>query len=369
VTGDPEPEPGQTSPDPASTGSAPGVPTVSVIICAYTMGRWDNLVGAVQSVLGQRQPPIETIVVIDGNAELELRARASFDDVLVLANAYDQGLSGGRRTGAEAASGEVLAFLDDDALADPAWLEQICGPYADPDVLGVGGLIEPLWEEPPPGWFPAEFNWVVGCTYAGMPVRRGRIRNPIGANMSVRADVLARTGTFDARLGRAPGAGLVSGAAEETEFCIRASRLHPGRSWIYEPGARVQHAVPVQRATWSYFRRRCVVEGSAKALLARFAGAGDGLRSERSYATSVLPRAALRELAGGFRGDLRGFTRAGAIVIGLTITTVSYARTLASLGRASRHARPGSPLGAGAEMPLASGAATDDGARELERSQ
>jgi hypothetical protein len=45
-----------------------------------------------------------------------------------------------------------------------------------------------------PVWFPCEFDWVVGCTYAGMDVRGGRIRNPIGANMSIRADVIARAG-------------------------------------------------------------------------------------------------------------------------------------------------------------------------------
>jgi len=318
-------------------------PTVSVIICAFTLERWHNLVEAVASVASQRHPADETIVVIDGNSELEERARDAFASATVLANAYSQGLSGGRRTGAEAARGEVLAFLDDDAIADPEWLEQLCAPYADPDVLGVGGLIDPLWEQPAPGWFPAEFNWVVGCTYAGMPVRRGRIRNPIGANMSVRADVLARAGTFDARLGRAPGSAALSGSAEETEFCIRASRLHPGGYWIYEPEARVQHSVPPQRATWSYFVRRCVVEGSAKAQLARYAGAAQGLQSERRYATAVLPRAVLRDLAVGLRGRREGFRRAAAIVVGLAITTAAYARGLIAIRLAARSGNPHPP--------------------------
>ncbi len=294
--------------------------------------------------------------MIDGNGELERRARDAFPAATVLANAHSEGLSGGRRTGAEAAGGEVLAFLDDDAAADPDWLEQLCAPYADEKVLGVGGLIDPLWEQPPPHWFPAEFNWVVGCTYAGMPVRRGRIRNPIGANMSVRADVLARAGTFDARLGRAPGGVTVSGAAEETEFCIRASRLHPGGYWIYEPAARVRHSVPPQRATWSYFVRRCVVEGSAKALLARFAGAADGLQSERSYATSVLPRAVLRNLASALRGR-GGFGRAGAIIAGLAITTAAYIRGLLKVKRAGRGGDEDQPL----ESGLASSIVAQDG--------
>jgi len=204
-------------------------------------------------------------------------------------------------------------------------------------------VIEPLWEQPPPRWFPAEFNWVVGCTYAGMPVHRDRIRNPIGANMSVRATVLARTGAFDPRLGRVPGAKAVSGAAEETEFCVRASQLHPGHYWIYEPRARVRHHVPPQRATWRYFVRRCVVEGTSKAQLAQVTGAEDGLRTERRYVRSVLPRAVLRDLVEGARGRLEGFAQAAAIFAGLAITTGAYACTLADLRRRAHKSAPRAP--------------------------
>jgi glucosyl-dolichyl phosphate glucuronosyltransferase len=308
-------------------------PSISVIVCAYTLERWDNLVDVVQSVLAQTRPALETIVVIDGNDELARRAGEAFSGALVLTNAYQPGLSGGRRTGSERARGDVVAFIDDDAIADADWLEQLSGAYRDPNVLGVGGVIDPLWEQPPPRWFPAEFNWVVGCTYAGMPVQRDRIRNPIGANMSMRATVLARTGAFDPRLGRIPGRKAVSGAAEETEFCIRASQLHPGHYWIYEPHARVRHHVPPQRATWRYFVRRCVVEGTSKAVLADVTGAGDGLSTERRYVRSVLPRAVVRDLVAGIRGRWDGFARAAAILAGLAITTGAYLCTLADLRR------------------------------------
>jgi glycosyltransferase involved in cell wall biosynthesis len=305
--------------------------TVSVIICAYTLDRWNHLRAAVESVRVQTAPALETIVVIDGNDELERRARGELSGVEVLRNAHRAGLSGGRQTGADRARGSILAFLDDDAAADPDWLEQLAGVYEDPLVLGAGGLIEPAWEQSPPRWFPPEFAWVVGCTYAGMPRKTARIRNPIGANMSVRAAVLRRAGAFDPRLGRAPGAKALSGTAEETEFSIRASREHPGHYWIYEPRARVVHAVPPERATWRYFVRRCVVEGTAKALLASIAGSDDGLRSERAYARSILPRAVLRDLGRGVRGHADGFARASAIVAGLTITATAYLRTRCSL--------------------------------------
>lgn len=304
--------------------------TVSVIVCAYTIERWANLQDAVASIGRQSAPPLETIVVIDGNDALEALARRELSAVTVLANAHRQGLSGARQTGAEHASGSVLAFLDDDAAADPDWLEQLVAAYADPLVLGAGGLIDPAWEGGAPGWFPAEFNWVVGCTYAGMPQTTAHVRNPIGANMSVRASVLTAAGAFDPRLGRAPGAKALSGTAEETEFCIRASREHPGHHWIYEPRARVVHAVPPARSTWRYFVRRCVVEGTAKALLSGIAGSDDSLRSERSYVRSVLPRAVLRDLARGLRGNRDGFARAGAIIAGLAITTGAYGWTRAT---------------------------------------
>jgi hypothetical protein len=304
--------------------------TISVIVCSHTLDRWEHLRACVESVRAQTLAAAQTIVVIDGNSALERRASESLEGVEVLANRHERGLSGARQTGAEHARGSILAFLDDDAVAAPDWLERLASAYQDPLVLGVGGSIDPAWESAPPVWFPAEFNWVVGCTYPGLPTTAAPVRNLIGANMSMRAAVLAGAGAFDARLGRAPGARALSGSAEETELCIRAARAFPGHFWIHEPRARVAHAVPPQRGTWRYFARRCVVEGTAKALLARIAGGEAGLRAERAYVRSVLPHALGRELRSAVRGDAGGLARAGAIGAGLTITAAAYARTWCS---------------------------------------
>jgi glycosyltransferase involved in cell wall biosynthesis len=301
--------------------------TISVIICSYTLARWGDLERAVESAQRQTLPAHEVIVVIDGDEHLKRRADERLSGASVLVNTHPSGLSGARQTGADHATGAILVFLDDDAIADGDWLEQLLAAYADPNVLGVGGLIEPLWREPAPHWFPAEFNWVVGCTYAGMPVKTTRIRNPIGANMSVWASVLASAGAFDSRLGRTDGRKGLYGTAEETEFGIRTTASHPGRYWVYRPEARVQHVVTPERATWRYFLRRCLVEGRAKAVLAGVTGPSDGLESERIYARSVLPRAVARGIGQGLRGDSGGLARAGAIVTGLGVTTLAYATT------------------------------------------
>lgn len=309
-----------------NTGDQPD-DTLSVIICSYTLARWDDLERAVASAQNQTLPAHEVIVVIDGDVELKRRADQRLKGATVLMNTHPPGLSGARQTGADHASGAILVFLDDDAIADDDWLEQLLVAYEDPNVLGVGGLIEPLWREPAPRWFPAEFNWVVGCTYAGMPVKTTRIRNPIGANMSVWASVLSSAGAFDSRLGRTDGRKGLYGTAEETEFGIRTTAAHPGRYWVYRPQARVHHVVSAERATWRYFLRRCLVEGRAKAVLAGVTGPRDGLESERIYARSVLPRAVARGIGEALRGDSGGLARAGAIVTGLGVTTLAYART------------------------------------------
>jgi glucosyl-dolichyl phosphate glucuronosyltransferase len=307
----------------------------SVLISAFTLERWDSLVAAVESVRGQTLAAREIIVVIDGNEELQRRAQAYLEGAIVTANAHGPGLCGGRQTGAEMARGSLLAYLDDDTIADPDWLEQHAAAYRDPAVLGVGGPVVPMWRGLPPRWLPEEFFWVIGCTYAGLPQDAGRIRNPIGSNMSMRAEVLARTGGFEARLSRTRRGRSVSGSCDETEFCIRASQRHPDGYWVFQPRARVHHQVPVNRTTWRYFVHRCRLEGASKAIVTGLIGPVDGLQSERTYTRSVLPRAVARELASALHGEGTGVLRAATIIAGLLITGTAYAE-----GRARLRWRP-----------------------------
>jgi glycosyl transferase family 2 len=297
---------------------------IAVIICAYTVDRWDLLTQGIDAVRHQTLLAAEVILVVDDNEELLQRARRELSDVTVVPNRHSQGLSGARQTGADIARSPILAFLDDDAIPSPQWLAEMAAAYDHPEVLGAGGPVEPLWLAPPPAWLPPEYFWVIGCTYAGIPIENGRIRNPIGANMSMRAKILRRAGSFEPTLARTNRGKKLSGTAEETEFCIRATRMHPGGYWAYRAGARVLHAVPPERTTWRYFVRRCRLEAAAKAVLTGLTGTSAGLQSEKAYARSVLPRAVARELKRVSRGEVIGLARAGAIVAGLLITAASY---------------------------------------------
>lgn len=296
---------------------------VSVVLCTYTESRWDYLDTAVKSVQGQHTPPREIIVVVDHNQNLLERVRASFPEVDVIENRQARGLSGARNSGIEASKGAVIAFIDDDAIAAPDWLEQLYAPYVDSDVVGVGGSIEPIWLSGRPRWFPCEFDWVVGCSYLGMPDTAASVRNLIGCNMSYRREVFDAVGNFQSALGAA-GEGLHI-CCEETELSIRLSKQLPAKVSYYEPKAKVKHQVPNSRGQWSYFTSRCYAEGLAKALVSRFVGAARGLASERSYVARTLPLGVARGLGDVvFHGDLAGFARAAAIIAGLIITTAGY---------------------------------------------
>jgi GT2 family glycosyltransferase len=314
----------------------------SVVICAYTLDRWDDLVAAVDAVKGQTRPAREIIVVIDRNEELFARAQAEIDGVRVAMNHHGPGLSGGRNTGHDLAEGAILVFLDDDAFPEPQWLERLLEAYTDPHVLGVGGEVVPLWREGRPTWFPPEFNWVVGCSYVGMPEEPSEIRNPIGANLSMRREVFTESGGFELALGRLDlGNGkVVTGTADETEFCIRAVQRAPGSRWLYVPEARVHHVVARSRGSWTYFAQRCRLEGGSKAVLTSLTGTSSGLESERRYIRSVLPRAVARDLKAAAGGDAVALRRAASIVAGLALTVIAYAkgRLALALGRRARYA-------------------------------
>lgn len=298
--------------------------SVSAVLCAYTLERWGELYAAVESVQGQSLPTMEIIVVIDHNQELLSVARRELTGVTVLENRERSGLSGARNSGVAEATGEVVAFLDDDAIADPNWLMRLTEGYQDPRVLGTGGAIIPMWAEAPPPWFPEEFHWVVGCTYRGLPRSLSRVRNFIGCNMSFRKEVLAAMGGFRHEVGRV---GVRPMGCEETEICIRIARRWPEGMLVYEPAAQVYHRIPASRANWRYFRERCYSEGLSKAQVGRLTGSKSWLSTELAYSAWTLPLGIVRGLAGGicaFRPA--GLTKAGAIMAGLVITAAGYLR-------------------------------------------
>lgn len=301
-------------------------PSVTVVICAHTMERLGDIRAAVASLGTQTRPPDETFLVIDHNPELmeavqDLAASGPSVEIKIVPNTGPKGLSGGRNTGTELATGEVVAYLDDDATAEPTWLEKLTAPFGDPAVVAVGGWAVPAWDTERPVWFPEEFLWVVGCSHRGLPTELAPVRNVIGCNMAFRREAILDLGGFEVGLGRTADRPL---GCEETELCIRLTQADAGARIVLEPEARINHRVPAQRTTWSYYFNRCRGEGNSKAYVVGLVGSDDGLSSERSYVTSVLPRAVLRALASMPRRPRAALGTVAAVVGGVGMTGLGY---------------------------------------------
>lgn len=303
-----------------STVGAPRLPTVSVIIAAFSMKRWNDLCESVASIRMQTVPVLETIVVIDHHPSLLVLARRHLHGVIVTANGGSRGASGARNTGVAMSHGEVVAFLDDDAVASPRWLEALLSHFTDTRVVGVGGRMDPLWATSRPRWFPPEFDWAVGVSYQGMPKSAEPVRNVWSNNMAIRRQIFDMAGGFRDDFGKV---GKRS-RPEDTDLCLRTTKRDGGGIWIYEPKAAADHRVPLERSTFRYFTYRCFNEGWGKAALAALNGMGESTSAERHYTRRVLPAALTRGLREVSRGDTSGSLRSFAIVAGFTVVMIGF---------------------------------------------
>jgi glycosyltransferase involved in cell wall biosynthesis len=294
---------------------------VSVIVCSYSERRFALLRRAVDSVARQTAPPGQLVVVVDHNRALAERCRRELG-VEVVENELAPGLSGARNTGLRAARCPTVAFLDDDAVAEPTWLERIGAGYDDPGQLGVGGTTVPMWELHRPAWSVPELDWVFGCSYAGQPAVRQRVRNVFGGNASFRRDVVDAVGGFPSALGRR---GADRRGCEETELCIRAGRARPQGHFVRRPDAVVHHLVPVERARVAYVLRRCLGEGLSKGRLATRVGVGSGTSTERAYLAQLVTRALRRDLRRALAGEASAAARVAVLGASVTAAAVGFA--------------------------------------------
>jgi len=223
---------------------------VSVVICAHAQQRWQQTRAAAQSVLGQHPRPAQVLLVVDHSATLAARASRELPEAAVLDSEDAPGLSGARNAGLRAAKQPATAFPGDDAAARPGRLAALVEPSSSDDVMAAGGSVHPRWPQQRPRRLSPAFDPVVGCGYAGLPEAVGVVRNPIGANMSVRTRMALDAGGFDAGLRRA---GTRPVGCEETELAIRLTTSRPGAVVLYDPAAAVDHHVGPERLT---FRRR-----------------------------------------------------------------------------------------------------------------
>jgi glycosyltransferase involved in cell wall biosynthesis len=252
--------------------SVAGLPKVSIITTSYTMDRLKDIIELLDSIHAQAYKNIEVLVVTERSQELTNSIEAYIDQkgysgMRVLYNQGEWGLSAARNLGIKQASGDILAFVDDDALLLAGWAEETAKTYAeDSSIIGVTGPILPQWERDSMAWFPREFYWIFSCTYWDW-TEPTEVRNGYGTNISFRREVFNSCGLFKTSLGvKGHGKGGWQGpGGEETEFSLRA-RQQTGKRIIYVPDIKVQHKVYGYRLGTRFIAKRAYWEGRAKAM-------------------------------------------------------------------------------------------------------
>ncbi|MFC4988563.1 glucosyl-dolichyl phosphate glucuronosyltransferase [Saliphagus infecundisoli] len=238
---------------------------VSVVVCTHTMERYDVFADCLESVLAQTYEPLEVIVVVDGNEAVYERAREEFggrEGLSIHRNEETRGVSYSRTRGAELASGEVVAFIDDDAVAEPDWIAELARVY-DEGTVAVGGRVVPDWVEGKPDFFPAEFYWLVGCDERGMGEHMEELRNTYGSNISFRREAFLAVGGYDGNTGRKGDRHI---QAHEAPVCIRL-REATGRGVIYNTHARVNHTLFPYRGDFRWLVARSFWQGYSKRIM------------------------------------------------------------------------------------------------------
>jgi glucosyl-dolichyl phosphate glucuronosyltransferase len=231
-------------------------PEVSVVIC--TRDRPELLRRVLASLEAQSiERSRFEVIVVDNGGGIEELARSAGADVVV--REREPGLSRARNAGWRTATSQLVAYLDDDAIAEEDWLGQALRVYGEHNstVAAMGGPALPLWDSPPPAWFPRSLE----DRYFG---ETERILAPgeslSGLNVFFARELLEQLGGFDVRLGML---GDRIGVGEEADLFARMWAQDPHAVAVYSPAIAIRHSVAPYKLSVRYQLRRAVAYGES----------------------------------------------------------------------------------------------------------
>lgn len=242
-------------------------PHISAVICTHNRSAY--LANAIQSLCQQTLScDLFEILVVDNASTDDTQALVSrmADQNRFLKYVYEPilGLSHARNTGWKMAQGDYIAYLDDDAIADPHWLEKILITFEtiswQPGV--ICGRVDPCWEGERPDWLVEEFwSWFSALDWSDQPLV---LENQYfcGTNMALPRELLQRIGGFSINLGRK---GKILLSNEELLLQHQIHRL--GYVTYYHPDISVKHYIPRHRQTKQWLFQRIFSQGISDAIM------------------------------------------------------------------------------------------------------
>jgi glycosyltransferase involved in cell wall biosynthesis len=284
-------------------------PLISIIVPSYSLRRLADIFELLKSVEAQTYPNIETIVVVEHSPMLRgiIReyAAKNGNGRLKIIDSDKPGATPARNTGIGLARGEYLAFVDDDASLTPDWAAELVRTYRDENIAGVTGPILPLWEREPKSWFPAELDWVIGCSRWLESDRVVAIRSVLGTNASFRKDAMKLAGCYSSTLGACKSVRSEWRViAEEAEVSLRVKRA-TGNKIVYNPKLTIFHRVAGYKLRWGFIAQRSYQVGRTRQLI-KTLGEAAGVETD---ILGIEHRLLRRILTGLIPGTLASFPR------------------------------------------------------------
>jgi glycosyltransferase involved in cell wall biosynthesis len=245
-------------------------PRITAAICTYD--RYELLEKAVASLTRQSLGAEDFEILVIDNSPAAAESTRRSKPYLGIANlrwAVEKtpGLSNARNAATSLASAPIIAFMDDDAIADRSWLEMLLSAFSEfgESANVVGGRVDPIWGVPRPAWLPDNLLGYVSVVNWGGNARYAAESEWVaGTNIAFRVKALQDIGGFPVHLGRNRG-GQALLSNDESDVVQKLAAT--GSQLIYAPAAAVSHLVPAERLNQSWFRRRAAWQAVSDYLL------------------------------------------------------------------------------------------------------
>ena len=245
---------------------------ITLIICTYNREKYIRPL--LDSIAKNDYPTTEyEIVLVDNNCTDNTRevckqfAAANPEVALRYVVEPEQGLSAARNKGIKEAKGDIIIYVDDDALVDSDYIRIYAEHFAThPDTMAAGGPIEPLYETQEPSWMsPYTKALLTAWMNYGDKVREyPKGRYPGGGNAAYRKEVFDRVGLFNTELGRK---GNLLLASEEKDIFDKMKVL--GMKVLYLPTPVLHHCIPQAKLEEGYFNRLTLQIGRSERMRTR----------------------------------------------------------------------------------------------------
>jgi len=233
---------------------------VSVVICTYN--REQHIERALESLIPQTASKEDyEIVIVDNNStdntpEIIKNFEKKYPDYHIqTAVETNQGLSFARNKGIELAKGEIISFIDDDAIARTDFVENIIrNTQQFPSHYAFGGKVLPKYEkEKEPEWMSPYIERIISIVDMGDEIKSFDKTYPVGCNMFFRREIFDKIGKFNTNL-----------RLRSDDKYIFMKIKEAGYEVLYFPDVVVQHFIDDFRTTREYIVKVSRLNGKSE---------------------------------------------------------------------------------------------------------